>query len=191
MPGKASPGVLGAILAGGQGTRFGDDKLLAQVHGISLLEWTKSALAEQVEEIVVCGREDPACPSLEDFPGRFLGPLGGLCAALRYAEANAYQHVLSVPADSHPIPRNLVDVLEGQHARVLQNQWLIGWWPAQMAGAMETYLRAGHRSVRGWLDIANPERIGDASFDLVNINEPQDLNKLRSRMEVEYHDYRR
>lgn len=174
--------LLGAILAGGQGIRFGKDKVLAQMNGVPLIELTKEALSGQVDEIVICGRTDTRCKSIEDAPEAGLGPLGGLCAALRYAKTNGFTHVLSVPADSHPIPLNLADIFCGKKLQVFSNQWLIGLWPVRLSMALEAYLRSGRRSVRGWLEIVNPERIDDAAFGLININEPQDLIELRSRM---------
>ena len=44
---------LGAVLAGGRGSRLGGRKATAEVLGRPLLDWTLEALRRSVEEVVV------------------------------------------------------------------------------------------------------------------------------------------
>ena len=56
--------ILGAVLAGGQSSRFGSDKALAELGGATLLERAVDALSAWCEKVVVVGREEaPAPPS--------------------------------------------------------------------------------------------------------------------------------
>src|SRR3954464_15142116 len=77
--------LLGVVLAGGQARRFGRDKALATLAGMALLDHAANALRPVVEEIAVVGRDSSTYVSIADWPATGLGPLGGLCGALRHA----------------------------------------------------------------------------------------------------------
>ena len=85
----------GIVLAGGTSTRFGEDKLAADIGGRPLLHRAITAVAEVVDEIVVvvgASAPDPALPP--DLGVSFViardavagqGPLAGLAAGLAVA----------------------------------------------------------------------------------------------------------
>lgn len=87
--------VAGIVLAGGRSTRFGGDKLVADVAGRPLLHLAIGALARVVDEIVVvvgpnapepplpAGLHVPVVIAHDAAPG--LGPLAGLAAGLAVA----------------------------------------------------------------------------------------------------------
>jgi molybdopterin-guanine dinucleotide biosynthesis protein A len=89
------PRFTGIVLAGGRSTRFGGDKLAADVGGRPLLHLAIEAVAAVVDEVVVVVRGDAAAPALptggrvpviiarDAAPGR--GPLAGLAAGLAAA----------------------------------------------------------------------------------------------------------
>jgi hypothetical protein len=77
--------ILGAVLAGGQSSRFGSDKALAELDGRTLLARAVEALQAQCDAVVVVGREDAPVPTLPDRPRPGMGPLGGIAAALHHA----------------------------------------------------------------------------------------------------------
>ncbi len=60
--------ILGAVLAGGQSTRFGSDKALARLGGETLLMRAVDLLAGWCEKVVVVGREEAPAPTLPDRP---------------------------------------------------------------------------------------------------------------------------
>ena len=79
--------LLGAVLAGGAGRRFGGPKAEAPVAGVSMVRRAAAALRPWVEEVIVVSSRP-----LDDPPGRVVpdrvaakGPLGGLDAALAEA----------------------------------------------------------------------------------------------------------
>lgn len=77
--------LLGAVLAGGQGSRYGGDKSRAVIGGRLLVERAISALEEVVEEVVVVtSRPLPSGIVATCISDRFIGsgPLGGLHSAL-------------------------------------------------------------------------------------------------------------
>ncbi|RJF90565.1 molybdenum cofactor guanylyltransferase [Sphingomonas cavernae] len=103
--------VLGAIIAGGQSRRFGSDKALARIGGKTLLDHVAEALAAQTDALIICGREWPGLISIPDRPAPDQGPLGGLCAALRYAADNGFDAVLTAGCDTLPVPTDLLSLL--------------------------------------------------------------------------------
>ncbi len=127
--------VLGVVLAGGQSSRFGSDKALAEIGGATLLDRAVAALAPQCAKVVVAGRAG----GLADRPRTGLGPLGGLCAALHHGAEHGYDAVLSIPVDGSDLPVDLVGELSPAPA-FAHNAPVIGLWPVSARGALDTLL---------------------------------------------------
>lgn len=166
--------LLGAILAGGQSSRFGSDKAQAMLDGATLIERVADALAPQVAALVICGR----APGLDDRPPG-IGPLGGLAAALHYGAAHGYDAVVSVPCDTPLLPGDLVGRL-GKGVSFLTQSPVIGLWPAKLAERLDAHLAAtDDYSMRAWARTCGAEA---RTLDLTipNINTPADLAKLSS-----------
>jgi molybdopterin-guanine dinucleotide biosynthesis protein A len=91
---RARPLVSGIVLAGGGSSRFGSDKLTAEIDGRSLLQHAIHAVAEITDEVVVVGSAQggPELPATCRVPMRIArdatpdgGPLVGLIAGLEAA----------------------------------------------------------------------------------------------------------
>jgi len=88
-----SPPVSGIVLAGGRSSRFGSDKLRAEIDGRSLLELAIDAVAAVATEVVVvlAADDDRALPTCAvpvrraADPEPYGGPLVGLLAGLELA----------------------------------------------------------------------------------------------------------
>lgn len=171
--------LLGAILAGGQSRRFGSDKALALLDGERLIDRVAVALAQQCEAVVVCGREEAGYTCLPDLPATGLGPLGGLNAALHHALAHGFDAVLSSGCDVPDLPAELASLLAGSGAAHVDEQPVVGLWPASAAPACAEYLRGGRRSLYGFAEhvSARPVRLDPP---LGNINTPDALNAART-----------
>ena len=174
--------ILGAVLAGGRSSRFGSDKSEALWRGQSLLDHSVAALACHCEQVVVGGEarshSRPGLGFLADRPEPDLGPLGGLCAALEYARNNGFDAVLSAPVDAHPVPDNLIGLLDNALPSVLAGQWLFGLWPSALAGQLETHVRSGKRSVLSWVEACGARQVDFHGQPPVNINTPAMLEAL-------------
>jgi|GEM_PF-54048 len=171
--------ILGSVMAGGMARRFGSDKALASLHGRTLIDTTADALSRQVDEIVICGRTHGNRSCLEDQPSPGLGPLGGLLAALRRAQACGFQAVVTVGCDMPILPVDLVARLaaSGQPA-VDSNLPVIGYWPTRLADRLEAFLAApGRHAMRDWATVVDALPI-TASSRIPNINRPSDLDRL-------------
>ncbi len=110
MSGPGAP--LGAILAGGRGSRLGGAKATAEVRGRPLLAWALDALREAVPDSVVIAKEAtplPPCdvPVHRDEPADF-HPRHGIVSALRRADGRP---VVVVPCDMPLVPPALLEVL--------------------------------------------------------------------------------
>lgn len=168
--------IMGAIIAGGASRRFGSDKAHATWQGRALIDHAAATLAPQVAELVVAGPRAGGWPAIADRP-RGAGPLGGLAAAIHAAAERNHAGVLCVPVDVHPLPADLVARLVGPDPAVFADQHLIGWWPAELAGALDGFVAGGGRALHEWIALSGARRVQDAP-GLVNVNTPSDLARL-------------
>ena len=172
--------ILGAVLAGGQSSRFGSDKALAELDGATLLARAVDSLSAWCEKVVVVGREEAPAPTLPDWPRPGMGPLGGIAAALHLARDEDFDAVLTLGVDTADLPDDLPALLAPGPA-YLASQPVIGLWPVSAAAAVEAILRGtGKHSLR-----ALAERTGARAVRLerepANINTQADLAALRDR----------
>jgi molybdopterin-guanine dinucleotide biosynthesis protein A len=172
--------ILGAVLAGGQSSRFGSDKALADLGGQSLLLRAVDALSAWCEKVVVVGREFAPAPTLPDWPRAGMGPLGGLAAALHHARDEGYDAVLSCGVDSAQLPDDLPFLLSPAPA-YLAEQPVIGLWPASAAAVIDAILRGeGRHSMRAFAEAIGARAV-QAAQPPANINTPQDLAEAEKR----------
>jgi molybdopterin-guanine dinucleotide biosynthesis protein A len=165
---------LGAIIAGGKATRFGSDKAAAVLNGRPLIEHVADGLRKQVDKIIVCGRAWPGMDSVDDAPFADMGPLGGLNAALIYAQQNGFDAVVTAGCDVVPVPelpRNLPDGC----AVYIDGHYLFGVWPVALAPVLDRHLRnQDDLSMRSWITLTGAQAI--MSSDIFhNLNTPLEL----------------
>lgn len=165
---------IGAVLAGGQSSRFGSDKALAELGGRTLLARAVDSLSGWCEKVVVVGREQAPAPTLPDWPRAGMGPLGGIAAALRLARQEDFAEVLTIGVDSCALPDDLLARLAPAPAYV-EGQPVIALWPVSAEAAVTAILESeGRHSLR-----ALAERLGARAVHLprqpANINTPADL----------------
>lgn len=166
--------ILGAILGGGQSSRFGSDKALALHQGRALIDHALEALRPHVSALVVVGRDWQGVARVDDLPEPGLGPLGGLLGALTYAEGQGFDAVLSCGCDTLGLTADHVAALTPAPA-VLDALPVIGLWPASARGCLADWLEgANSRSVYGFADHLGARRIV-VETPPANINRPEDL----------------
>jgi len=190
--GRAESGApVGAVLAGGRGSRIGGAKAIAELAGRPLVSYPVAALEAAGLEPVVVAKPDSelpplACRTIRE-PAQPRHPARGLLAALRYAGQRPLVAVgcdmpflspvllawlasaddpLVVPAlDGHPQP-----------------------FPGRYAGSLLPALEAAvddGRALRATLDSASPRliaepelaRFGDPERLCFNVNTPADLRR--------------
>lgn len=195
--------IVGVILAGGLGRRMGGgDKPLVAVGGRPMLDRVVERFAPQVGLLVINANGNPSrfaqygVPVVPDTIGGFAGPLAGVLAGMRWAEANGHAagFVASAAADTPFFPTDLVRRLaeasggdnrsitlaasaDGVHP-------VFGLWPVALAGDLESFLASGvsgkilafvDRHRRAELFFAPLPLPGGETVDpFFNVNTPED-----------------
>ena len=148
---------LGAIVAGGKATRFGADKAAALLNGQPLMEHVADGLRDQVDKLIVCGRAWPGMEWVEDRPFADMGPLGGLNAALHYAQQNGFDAVVTAGCDVVPVAQFPTDHLS-ERAVYIDGHYLFGVWPVALAPLLDRHLRhQDNLSMRNWIAVSGAQ----------------------------------
>ena len=182
--------VVGIVLAGGASSRFGSDKLAAELDGQTLLHHALLAVAKVVHHMVVVlahGAPDPSLPSslagrvfIAHDPGRHEGPLAGLAAGLASEQAAtsmaAAEGVALVVAADMPwlapdVLRLLLDRLGADPLTVAMTLDASPSAPLPVAlrigrarEAADVLLIDGRRSLRSLLDAVPASRVPSADW---------------------------
>ena len=194
-------GVSGIVLAGGASTRFGGDKLAAQVGGRTLLELAVAAVASVTTEVlvVVAPGDDRPLPGgtvpvrrVED-PERHGGPLVGLLAGLEAADEPIVLVVGGdMPALSPDVLSALIRALEASpgsaDAAVLLQRSEPRPLPAVLRNGAATpaarrLLADGERSLRALVRALATRELAEGEWrgldpdgaTLIDVDRPEDL----------------
>ena len=153
---------VGVILAGGLGRRMGGgDKPLIALGGRPMLDRVIERLRPQVDRLVLNANGDLErfgaydLPVVPDSIEGFAGPLAGLHAGMRWAQANVPEarFIVSAAADTPFFPGNLVQRLAASGADAEDTIALaaspagthpvFGRWPLAVTDALEDFLKTG------------------------------------------------
>lgn len=175
--------ILGCVLAGGQSSRFGSDKALAELDGRTLIALAVDSLSGWCDHVVVVGREDAPAPCLPDWPRAGMGPLAGIAAALHLAADESYDAVLTCGVDSLNLPDDLPRLLAPAPA-CLAGQPVVGMWPVASSQVLDAILTApGRHSLRQFAEAVGA-RMVQGACEPANINTPDDLARLEMRRDL-------
>lgn len=151
--------VLGVVLAGGLSRRMeGNEKSLLQIDGKPLIHHVSERLEQQVSKLLINANGDPArfnflgIPVAPDTVEGFAGPLAGVLAAMRWAEANGdISHILTAAADTPFFPTDyaerMVATAQADNAEIAlaasngRRHPVFGLWPVDLADDLEGFLR--------------------------------------------------
>ena len=175
----------------------GEDKGLLKLKDKPLAQWVLARIAPQVDEILISANRNLdsylgfGYPVLPDKTEGYAGPLAGIARGLLDAR---HELILSVPCDTPFLPDDLVARLwaalqagdfdlavpaiggAGQHAICLMRR--------QVGANLARYLAQGGHRVQDWqagLKCAQAD-VSDAAPFFVNINQPEQLALLESRI---------
>ncbi|MEO9970748.1 MAG: molybdenum cofactor guanylyltransferase [Hyphomonadaceae bacterium] len=188
-----SPSILDTpcvLLAGGQSSRFGSDKGLADLRGKPLIAHVLSRLREQThgQLAINCDASSPYAAFCDevipDQLGQGAGPLAGIHAALVWAKQNGWSIVATVPIDTPFIPQDYLQRLNHTGASSVATsqdgiQPVCGLWRSECADILKDQIDSGMRSVQDWIrfegarEVKFETREGQSPF--FNINTPEDL----------------
>jgi molybdopterin-guanine dinucleotide biosynthesis protein A len=189
---SARQAIAGVILAGGQSLRMGEDKALSILAGKPMIERVAERLRPQVSSLAV-SRHDAAQPAYGlavalDAPGVHQGPLSGILAALRWAEAAGFSWVATAAVDTPFFPKDLVQKL---HATTEDKAMaaarsggrlhpVFGLWKTDLAQSLADDMENGLRSAWQWVarhDAGVAEWRVEPYDPFFNINTPDDVAK--------------
>jgi molybdopterin-guanine dinucleotide biosynthesis protein A len=177
--GRRPPPAVGAILAGGRGSRIGGAKALVELAGRPLISYPIAAVEEAGLEPVVVAKRDSelpplGCPAIRE-PAQPRHPLCGILAALRHAGERPLVVVgcdmpfvgAALLAWLAAAPELLVVPSAGGHMQPL---------PARYDGALRPALEealASERALRPTLESLRPRVVAEA--ELARFGDPERL----------------
>jgi molybdopterin-guanine dinucleotide biosynthesis protein A len=190
----SKPGVIaGAILAGGQSRRMGEDKAQFHLGGVTLLERAIERFTPQVASLIINVHAETAAlrryglPIVEDAEGPHQGPLAGLFAALCWARENHFAWLATAAVDTPFFPRDLVarlvEAARGHDMAVARSgerlHPVFGLWKTTLASDLALFIKDGPRSVHHWAtthDAGIAEWPAHPYDPFFNINAPDDAS---------------
>jgi molybdenum cofactor guanylyltransferase len=191
--------IIGVILAGGQGRRMGGaDKAFLPLADQPLVRHVLDRLRPQVDTVILSANGDASrfdglgCMVVPDEASQ--GPLSGILAALRHAEALGATHVVSTPVDTPFLPQDFVARLQAAGARSRHglasartqdgDHPASALWPVSLAPALASFLAKGGAKVTSFTDAHGAAR---ADFPdptaFLNLNTPEELAAAESLLE--------
>lgn len=183
--------IAGAVIAGGEASRFGGDKPFAPFRGATLLDAVVTRVRPQVRMLALNlragARTGHDLPVLADtIPGR-AGPLAGVVTALEWAASlDGVNWLATFPCDTPFLPENLVATLADAAARNVpivardgeRLHYLCALWPIDCATHLKENIASGR-----WTSLYRAqEELGAVScmveaapHAFFNVNTPEDL----------------
>jgi molybdopterin-guanine dinucleotide biosynthesis protein A len=190
----SKPGdIAGAILAGGQSRRMGEDKAQFHLGGVTLLERAIERFRPQVASLIINVHAETAVLRrygllvVEDAEEPHQGPLAGLLAALCWARENHFAWLATAAVDTPFFPRDLVarlvEAARGHDMAVARSgerlHPVFGLWKTTLASDLGEFIKDGSRSVHHWATTydAGIAEWPTHSYDpFFNINAPDDVS---------------
>lgn len=186
--------IAGAILAGGQSRRMGQDKAFLTLAGTPMIRRVVDRFKPQVAQLVLNVHEATrdldiyGLSIVTDPPGDHEGPLAGILASLRWAEAQGLPWIATAAVDTPFFPKDLVARLEAAAqdrpmAAARSGGRLhpvFGLWKTELALALEYELGKGLRSVHQWValhDAGIADWASEPYDPFFNINKPEDVTR--------------
>lgn len=197
-PATPRPSITAVILAGGRATRMGgQDKGLVELAGRPMIEHVLTALAPQVERVIINANRNLerytayGWPVVPDAETGFLGPLAGLAAGLSAADTPL---VLTAPCDSpllaHDLVARLYSALEAEGAELAvpfdgeRLQPVFALVRRELQTSLAAYLGGGDRKIDRWFA---RHRLAQVNFSdrpetFVNVNDPAERVAVEGRL---------
>ena len=187
------------ILAGGQSRRMGRDKLRLTLEGETLLARAVRRYSEAFPRVLVSVAGPEKFPELGDrrvfdrYPGA--GPLAGLHAGLLEAGEAVFLTGADMPFSSPEKALQLISLCGEKEACVLTDadgRWepLFGFYRQSLLDRAEGLLEDGQRRMAALLSRAELREVslrelgeGEDSRLLLNVNNPEDYEKLRLELD--------
>jgi molybdenum cofactor guanylyltransferase len=194
--------ILGAIIAGGNSSRMGQEKSFVELGGVALLDRVYSRIRFQVHSTIINANGDPlrfskfGLPVVSDLVTTVRSPLSGLHAVMSYAARHQFAAVLTVPTDTPFLPFDLVDRLEEEGRRTGaavatsgdQIHYLTALWSTALLPVLsKALLEDGMVRMQDFERLVQTEPVLWSSLPhdpFMNINTPAELDLAGTYLEV-------
>lgn len=184
-----------AILAGGESSRFGADKAMADLGGEPMIAHVAEVLRGAVHSAVVGHARAAAllgAADLSDPASAVRGPLAGVLAGLEWAETLGVAWLVTAPCDAPLLPHDVADrlIAAAQAAGVSAafaatasglHPLCAAWRPALAEPLREFFSRGVHPPVRELVPDAARVMFEDEEAFL-NVNTPADMARALARL---------
>ena len=179
------------ILCGGQSLRMGRDKYDLEINGQTFLKALTDRVESYFDEVCLLGSDHLLNTRFKQIPDyvKDAGPLGGLLAAMNHSDEKLFAIVpIDLPLISSENLKRLSEIeLNNKDALIAKSenrvQPLLGVYRTNLSDLLEEYLTTGKRSVMGFLDQIDVEPFEISSAELMNVNTPEEYQKLISTIE--------
>ncbi|HEV2857273.1 MAG TPA: NTP transferase domain-containing protein [Solirubrobacterales bacterium] len=185
--------VLGAVLAGGRGSRLGGGKAAVELGGRPLISYPLAAIAAAGLEVVICAKQGEVSRdgvTLLEEPVTPRHPLTGIVAALRAATGRP---IVAVACDLPFVAPELIELLASAPEPLVvptlegRPQPLLARYEPSLLPELEAALereepltRTIERLVPRLLAEHELARFGDPRRLLFNVNDPDDLREAEA-----------
>ena len=189
--------ILAVILAGGKSKRFGEDKNLAKLGSISLIEHAIYKIREKFKKILIIANNDLKVEKFKDIeiiPDHIkgnLGPLVGVLTAMKWAKHSKenYKWIATFPSDTPFFDSSIIEKYE---KKIIKNDSplyfvrsddkrhnIFGLWSLDLLDILEKdIVKNNFRKVEDWANKIGVKTINIKfkKFDpFLNINTKEDL----------------
>lgn len=176
----------------------GEDKGLVELSGQPMVQHVIDAIRPQVGHIVINANRHHdtysrfGCPVVADEFEGYCGPLAGMASGMRTVDT---PYMVTVPCDSPLVPEDLVKRLYLELAREEAEisvahdgdrmHPVFSLMQSRLLDSMLAYLKSGERKIDRWF---GRHRLAVTDFSdepetFMNINTPEELARLESRMQ--------
>ena len=190
--------ILAVILAGGKSKRFGEDKNLAKLGSISLIEHTIYKIREKFKKILIIANNDLKVEEFKDIeiiPDHIkgnLGPLVGVLTAMKWAKHSKenYKWIATFPSDTPFFDSSIIEKYE---KKIIKNDSplyfvrsddkrhnIFGLWSLELYEKLELALNKGDRKVEIWAN-----EIGVKTIDFEHENNKDPFFNINTEEELE------
>ena len=189
--------ILGAILAGGQSKRMGEDKLFLELNNRKLIEHTIDKVNKYLKKVIVITNQENEffsknnLTTVKDCIGGQLGPLVGILTAMKWAKENLTKcsWIATFPCDTPFFPESIIKsfIEESKKKESLimsasshgRKHNIFGLWSLDLCDKLENDLI--NKKVRKVQDWTEKNKIKNLEFKFkdydpfFNINTEEDL----------------
>ncbi len=184
---------MGAIIAGGESRRMGQEKSFIRLGGKSMIQHVIDRLKPQVDHVIINANGntlrfyDFNCDVTLDRYNTGT-PLAGLHAAMLKARDRGFDHVLTVPCDTPLLPTDLMARLSVKVPAIAasrgQSHYIIGLWPVSLLNKLESHLNEMEViRVQDWASSCGAEVVTwehQPHDPFMNINTPDDVTMVET-----------